>query len=223
VIEALSLVAAAFRLKIQEEGFRYVQGTSDSDPVMTRSSDAHWIRSPLTTRHSQTILVLVGALWGLSYVMPWGQRIAFAEVFPPSLEKHAHLPIWVWGAGLLTGSLLALAGERLLLMSLLRNDTYRSPGWPISISAHMLLSAIYITLSVSALVTGFTEAAAVHFTAPAVLSALSRPFLWGYLGYQHVTYALLPTPYPTVNKKKKGRIRLFVRDPVQVHDGEGHS
>jgi hypothetical protein len=55
--------------------------------------------------------------------------------------------------------------------------------------------------------------------AAGLISASSRPILWGYISYLHRTYARLPIPSPDYQepKKKKGRLRFLVREQPDDH------
>lgn len=177
---------------------------------------AHWVRNPVTTRHSQTALLLVTIAWGMSYCMPLPLRIPFSEVYPPNLSSLSQVPLWGYGAAMLFSALLALAGERMILISLLRKDATGRIGWRMSIFAHMCLCALYATLACAALLVGLHEA---HWMAAGLISAASRPILWGYISYLHWTYARLPIPSPDYQepKKKKGRLRFLVREQPDDH------
>lgn len=189
-----------------------------STPLTSDSGSAHWVRSPLTTRQSQTAILFVSLTWGLSYAMPTNLRIEFSEVFPRSLEHWSSIPMWGWGAAMLTSALLALVGERLILGSVVSHRQPSKFGWRLSIAAHTALAAIYATLCVAAAVTGMRET---HMQAAAIISAVSRPVLWGYISFLHMTYSRLPDPYPPSPKKPpKGKLKLFSREPV---DDDGPS
>lgn len=153
---------------------------------MAKSDGRHWVRSPLATRHSQTALLLVSFAWGMSYLMPRHRRISWSEVFP---EDANLVPMWAYGVALIGMALAALVGERLIMRAQLART-----GWRCSFFAHSALFAIYATLALSAMLHGFREAGAIGWSAAGVISALSRPVLWGYVGYLHLTYARLPSP-----------------------------
>jgi hypothetical protein len=165
----------------------------------------HWVRSPITTRHSQVGLLLVTLLWGLSYCMPTGLRIVWSEVFPPDLERWSFIPMWGYGAGMVAGCITALSGERMILSA---NGLSRA-GWFFSFLAHTVLCAIYFTLAVAALVYGIREVGQTGvWSAAAIISALSRPGLWIFIGHQHLGYARLPPPdFPTKPQREHGRHR----------------
>lgn len=137
--------------------------------------------SPLTTWHSQAGLLWISWTWGLSYVVPPRCRIPFAEVFPNSIV----FPMWVWGALMLAGATVSLIAERVL-----RHTSCRP--WHCAWAGHALLAATYFSLALGALVQGLAEISAFHFAAGSFISAISRPVLWGYVGYLHTTYARLP-------------------------------
>lgn len=176
---------------------------------------AHWVRSPMTTRHSQTSILLVSLTWGLSYCMPPSLRVSFSEVFPPSLERWSSIPMWGWGIAMLFAAVSALIGEQLILKAVVGRREPSRFGWRLSIFAHTCLAAIYFTLTIAALVSGIREA---HWQAAAIISAISRPVLWGYIAYLHVTYSKLPSPYAPRVKKPRGKLKLFSREPV-ITDG----
>lgn len=179
--------------------------------------DSHWIRSPLTTRHSQATLLLVSFAWGLSYCMPANLRIPFSEVFPPDLTRWSAIPMWGWGAMLLISATFAFMGERIIL----ERGSGSNAGWRASFLSHTMLVAVYSTLAIAALTQGWLQVAAVHFTAAAIISAISRPVLWGYIAYLHLTYARLPRPLTATQprRRKGGRRKLrFVRE--EEVDGE---
>lgn len=113
--------------------------------------------------------------------------------------------MWGYGAMLLGSAVVALAGERLILGA----DGVSRVGWRLSFFAHAMLCAVYFTLAIAALVTGFIEA---RGTFPGLASAASRPVLWGYIGYLHVTYARLPRPDLPTRKKRRRRIRMVYAD-----------
>lgn len=164
---------------------------------------AHWIRSPVTTRHSQLGLLLVTLCWGLGYCMPANLRIAWSEVFPPDLEKWSIVPMWGYGAGMVAGCVVALSGERMILSA---NGMSRM-GWFCSFLAHALLCSIYFTLCIAALVYGIRQAQSFAFAAASDISSLSRPGLWFYIGYLHLSYARLPPPAFPAKVKAHGRHR----------------
>lgn len=146
--------------------------------------------APLTTWHSQTGLLLISFTWGASYAIPAPDRVQFSEVFP--IPTAGVLPMWVWGTVMLVAAAVAYAAE----WRLRRNPSSR-PSWASAWGGHMVLSAVYFTLAAASFVEGFSEIS----TAPhvlhglfAVISAISRPVLWGYIGYLHTTYARLPRP-----------------------------
>jgi hypothetical protein len=147
---------------------------------------------PLTTWHSQNGLLLVSYFWGLSYLMPPGDRIAFAEVFPERIAAALLPQMWAWGILLLVPALGALIGDRVMAH---RHGATNWP-WRLSLYGHTLLCAVYGTLTFLALIQGAEEIrwhSLGQFIA-ALLSALSRPVLWGFITYQHSTYARLPRP-----------------------------
>jgi hypothetical protein len=165
---------------------------------------AHWINSPVSVRHSQMGLLLVTLCWGLSYCMPTRLRIPWSEVFPPDLERYSFIPMWGYGAGMVAGCVIAFSGERMILAA----SGLSRAGWFFSFLAHALLSSIYFTLCVAALVYGFTEVQKVSFTFASVASAVSRPALWFYIGLLHLGYARLPAPtFPPKVVKEHGRHR----------------
>lgn len=174
---------------------------------MSYRDESHWMRKAVTTRHSQGTLLLVSLFWGLSYCMPPGQRIIFSEVFPDTLSKHSGVPMWGWGVMLLVSALAALVGERAILGG---NGQTRF-GWRLSFISHAVLAGVYFTLAVSSLEVGVVEVASMHWAAPAIISAMSRPVLWSYIGYLHVTYARLPRPALAKKQKKQRKYKLFVR------------
>ena len=175
---------------------------------MTHPRDeSHWMRKAVTTRHSQGTLLLVSLFWGLSYCMPPGQRIIFSEVFPDTLAKHSQVPMWGWGVTLLVAAIAALIGERAILAA---NGQTRF-GWRLSFISHTILAGVYFTLSVSSLEVGVMQVAGMHWIAPAIISAVSRPVLWSYIAYLHVTYARLPRPELAKKPHRKRKYKLFVR------------
>jgi succinate dehydrogenase hydrophobic anchor subunit len=151
------------------------------------AGDQHWYRSPITTRHSQTALLLVSFTWGLSYCLPERLRISFSEVYPADLTKWASLPRWTVGAALLLAATHALIGERVIIKGSLHNRI----GWHLSFLSHAVLFTIYATLAIGAIISGLLQA---HWQIGPVISAISRPVLWGYIAYLHLTYARLPPP-----------------------------
>jgi hypothetical protein len=193
--------------------------TSPTNPLPPGQEDpqAHWVRNPITTRHSQTALLMVSFFWGLSYVMPVNLRIPFSEVFPPSVGEFSQIPMWGWGAAMLFAALAAIAGERMILISLVQKTGPAQFGWRLSIFSHTVLVAVYATLAIGALITGFPET---HAQAAGLISAISRPVLWGYIAYLHLTYARLPTPV-RIKRKKKGKLRFFVRVGNDDNDATG--
>lgn len=170
--------------------------------------ESHWVNTPMTTRHSQIGVLLVSFTWGLSYCMPESQRVAFSEVYPPDLSKWSFLPMWGWGVMMLCSAACAFFGERMILA----NGVSRM-GWGMSFASHAMLTSIYATLAVAALVTGAQESAAMHWQGSAVLSALSRPVLWLLISFLHLTYARLPHPeWPKRHKRSRRRLRLVQED-----------
>lgn len=139
--------------------------------------------SPLTTWHSQSGLLWISWTWGLSYLVPARDRIAFSEVYP-----HLAGPMWMWGVGLIIAATIALISERVI-------RTTRKRPWSWAWGGHMVLAGIYSTLAAAALLQALGE---VHGTPLGwgfwgnVISAISRTVLWGYIGYLHSTYARLP-------------------------------
>lgn len=183
--------------------------------LTSTNGGAHWVRTPLTTRVSQTSLLLVSLSWGISYCIPEQLRVSFSEVYPPSLTKHTQVPMWCWGALMIVAAVMALVGERMILAKAVSQREPSYVGWHMSVIAHIVLAAIYFTLLCGALVTGFVESAG---SFPGIVSALSRPILWGYIAAMHVTYSRLPSPFPpsdTPKKKKKGKLKLFTRESVE--------
>jgi hypothetical protein len=161
--------------------------------------ERHWVRSPISVRHSQTFLLVVTMIWGLSYVQPERLRIPWSEVFPPDLAKWSFIPMWGYGCGMIAGCLLAFAGERMIIMA---EGTSRS-GWLASFLAHAVLSAIYHTLALAALIYGLHQCEGMYWSGAAVISALSRPVLWHGIGYLHWSFARLPPPdFPPKQPKK---------------------
>lgn len=145
--------------------------------------------SPLTTWHSQGGLLLISFTWGMSYIIPSKYRIPFSEVFPNSLGTQ----MWAWGAALLVAATSAFVAERVVAHS----KGKHSIAWRAGYGSHMVLAAVYITLAVCALVEGAKQIHGPALSWPfwgLVLSAVSRPVLWGYIGYLHTTYARLPHP-----------------------------
>lgn len=173
--------------------------------------DSHWIRSPMTTRHSQATLLLVSFTWGLSYCMPPAQRIPFSEVFPFDLTRWSSVPMWGWGAALLFFAAVAFMGERIIL----ERGPGSATGWRASFMAHTFLVGIYGTLAVAALAQGISEIQVAHSPAVGLISALSRPVLWSYIAYLHLTYARLPRPASAFKQKKHRRLRFIVREEVE--------
>lgn len=149
-------------------------------------------------------LLLVTLFWGLSYCMPSALRISWSEVFPPDLDKWSVIPMWGYGAGMVTGFVIAISGERMILSA---DDGLSRLGWFWSFLAHALLCSIYFTLCVAALVYGVRQAEVLSFTAASVISAMSRPVLWFYIGYLHLSYARLPQPTFPSKAKIRGRHR----------------
>jgi hypothetical protein len=183
-----------------------------SHQLTANNGGAHWVRTPLTTRISQSSLLLVTLFWGASYCIPTKLRVPFSEVFPPSLEHHSQVPMWGWGAAMVLSALMALIGERLILAAAVTNREPSYLGWRMSMWAHRLLAGIYFALLAGALVTGIAQAG---WSFAGLISAVSRPVLWGYIALMHVTYSRLPSPYPDkVKPPKKGKFKLFVREPV---------
>lgn len=155
--------------------------------------------SALTTWHSQSGLLAISATWGLSYLMPPRYRIPFSEVFPPTVVHSALGHMWIWGLLLLIPALLALSIEQVAT----RRQTSSPRLWRAVFGSHILLSAIYFMLAVGALVSGLRQVpweADTSWTCWAALaSAVSRPVLWGYIGYLHSTFARLPAPQEDSN------------------------
>jgi hypothetical protein len=180
-----------------------------SRPSADPFRDQHWVGSPITTRHSQGSLLLVSFTWGLSYVMPSNQRVPWSEVFPPDLTQWSAIPVWGYGILMLSGALVASFGENLI-----RNTTQGRLGWHLSFLSHALLCAVYYTLALSAMVYGIKQALQMNAEVAAIISALSRPVLWGFVGYLHLTYAQLPAPAsPPRQRRKKHKRRIkIVRD-----------
>jgi hypothetical protein len=165
----------------------------------------------LTTRISQTSLLLVTLSWGASYCMPPKSRVPFSEVYPPSLAEYSTIPMWAWGAAMVISALCALGGEQLILRAAVNNREPSYFGWKLSIAAHTVLAGIYFTLLVAALFSGIAQAGDAF---PGLVSATSRPVLWGYIAVMHVTYSRLPSPYPPNKKPPKGKFKLFSREGV---------
>jgi hypothetical protein len=146
--------------------------------------------STLTTWHSQNGLLLISFTWGASYLVPERLRITFSEVFPTALAV-GRLPMWCWGTVLV----MAAAVAYLMDLRITRHPPPHRWAWPAAWGAHMMLAGTYITLSACALAEGVTQ---IHGPPTSVLfwggvvSAASRPVLWGYIGYLHSTYARLP-------------------------------
>lgn len=145
--------------------------------------------SPLTTWHSQGGLLLISATWGLSYMTSDKDRVRFAEVFPDTITAHRG---W-WGLSLVICCAAAYKAERVM-----NKDQKPHPwAWRTGYTAHMALAGIYCALAMCALLQGFNE---IHGAWHSwhlygnIASSVSRPVLWGYIGYLHTTYARLPTP-----------------------------
>ena len=129
------------------------------------------------------------------------------------------------GAAMLGSAVFALLGERLIVDSLV-DGINGSPagrfGWRLSIACHGLLFSIYATLAVACLVTGFNQCHANNFAVASIISGVSRPVLWGYISFLHLSYARLPTPYFSQrrsDKKRKGKLRILSREQVKDDDG----
>ena len=182
-----------------------------SHTLTPNNGGAHWVRTPLTTRISQTSLLLVTLAWGASYCMPPKLRVSFSEVFPPSLATYATVPMWGWGAVMVLSALMALVGERLILAAAVTDREPSYVGWRMSIWAHRLLAGVYFTLLAAALLTGIDQAG---WSFAGLVSAASRPVLWGYIAVMHVMYSQLPSPYPDKVKPPKGKFKLFSREEV---------
>jgi hypothetical protein len=161
--------------------------------------ERHWMRTPIAVRHSQTFLLVITLIWGLSYVQPAYLRIPWSEVFPPDLQKWSFIPMWGYGAGMITGCVGAFVGERMIIMA----SGMSKKGWVLSFLSHAILAAIYFTLAAAALVFGLRECGGLYWSGAAVISALSRPCLWVGIGYMHLTFARLPPPdFPSVTTGK---------------------
>jgi hypothetical protein len=154
--------------------------------------------SSLATWHSQTGLLLVSMTWGLSYMMPAQYRISFSEVFPPNITDSILSRMWIWGLLMVLPSATGLIAEQIMTHS--RRMLYSKWLWGWVIAAHVGLSAIYFGLACGALFAGFNQIPGADYPHPAfwagVISAISRPVLWGVLGYLHTTFARLPIPEP---------------------------
>lgn len=151
-------------------------------------------RNPITVAHSQRGLLWVSFTWGASYIIPEQHRIPFSEVFPAPLA-HSGVPMWGWGVLLLASAVTALISERLVA----RTRNPQSRAWRAAWISHMVLAGIYGALVFGSLVQGLSEVDTTSHTWWAdgmlcVVSALSRPVLWGYIAYQHSTYARMPGP-----------------------------
>jgi hypothetical protein len=143
--------------------------------------------------------------------MPPKLRVPFSEVFPPSLSLYATIPMWGWGAMMVLSALMALVGERLILAAAVGEREPSYTGWHMSIWAHRFLAGVYFTLLAGALITGIGQAG---WSFAGLVSAASRPVLWGYIAIMHVTYSRLPSPYPDKVKPPRGKFRLLAREPV---------
>jgi hypothetical protein len=148
--------------------------------------------SPLTTWHSQNGLLLVSLTWGGSYLIPAADRIPFSEVFPSPMSHSIFPEMWLWGLLLFVPALIALVADLVLKRG--NGDSKRA--WFVALGGHYVLSGIYASLTVGAAFEGFSE---IHYawswhTAAAMVSAISRPILWGLIAYLHTTYARLPKP-----------------------------
>lgn len=141
--------------------------------------------TPLTTWHTQSGLLLISWTWGLSYLVPPHERIAFSEVFP-AFPAHADVPMWAWGVLMLGSASVALVAERVITHA----DGDHPVAWRAAWVAHALLAGCYMTLAFAALVTGGMQAHSVN----QAVTAISRPVLWGYIGYLHITFANLRRP-----------------------------
>jgi hypothetical protein len=178
--------------------------------------------SPLTTWHSQGGVLMISFSWGASYLVPASDRIAFSEVFPESIMANIIPKMWVWGLLLCIPALLAFLAERQINrdpIPVLRHDPdqrvlpllwlrirgagrdllrrVRKGAWLAVLTGHITLAGVFSALACAALAQGIEEVAHLHagwHMMLGMVSALSRPILWGYIGYLHSTYARLPKP-----------------------------
>jgi len=123
-------------------------------------------------------------------MVPQDYRIPFSEVFPHPIVTSI-LPMWAWGLILLIPAALAFAFEQRLSFT-----GRERKSWRIVYGSHMVLAATYIALSACALLQGIGEItwSPWNLALGNILSAISRPVLWGYVGYLHTTYARMPIP-----------------------------
>lgn len=116
-------------------------------------------------------------------------RISFAEVFPYASTNHRGL----WGLALVVFCIAAYWAGRVMNRDLLPHPW----AWRTGYVSHMALAGIYCALATCALLQGIHEISGSwqhwHLYGN-IASSISRPVLWGYIGYLHTTYARLPTP-----------------------------
>jgi hypothetical protein len=150
--------------------------------------------TPMTTWHTQTGLLVISWTWGLSYLTPPGDRIAFSEVFPPELQGPTSMRLW--GGAMVILATLALVAERRINSS----DGTHPVAWRLAWTAHAGLAGVYMTLALGALVSGWAELATTYpqwggwRELYGCITAASRPALWAYIGYLHITFANLRRP-----------------------------
>lgn len=147
----------------------------------------------LATWHSQNGLLVVAYLWGMSYLIPEHDRIAFSEVYP--VVGHIMPAMWVWGWMLVLPATLALFADVTLRLSKGRQTW----SYDLAFIGHLMLASVYVALAVSALIEGLGQVTLScfphgHFWGQ-LISALSRPALWSLITYLHVKFARLPRPY----------------------------
>lgn len=142
--------------------------------------------SPLTTWHSQGGLLLISFTWGISYLIPPSHRVPFAEVFPTTLSN---VPMQLMGAIMVVCAVVAYVAEKLIS----RRRTSHYVAWRVGYLSHMVLAATYLTLALGALGEGLIQwEDQTHWWGGTLITAISRPVLWAYVGYLHTTFARLP-------------------------------
>lgn len=150
-------------------------------------------RHRIHTRHPQNGLLLVSLTWGLGYLMPKEGRLKFSEVFPGVIYHSGLGQMWAWGLALLVPSILALVAG--LIVYKARGQGWVRSAWKVVNSCHTVLAAVFFTLAFTAFVQALyglqnENPMTLRFWEMAT-SGLSRPVLWGYIGYLHSTYARL--------------------------------
>ena len=148
----------------------------------------------LTTQHTQAGLLMVCATWGLSYMMPAKNRVPFSEVFPPIIVNSVLGVMWVWGLLLFLPAVSALIAEQVAIRNRLTNKHL----WGVIFGAHILLAGVYIGLAAAALASALAQIPGERWPQlsfwEGVVSAASRPVLWGLIGSFHIAFARMPRP-----------------------------